>query len=109
MSAKVAFGIDTIRRAAAKHAEETSAVTAASEIGMSRTAFRHFLKGGRPHPTTREKLVAWFVRHRAGGAGGPSTGDIEAAILLLRDFLAASPTPVARQTRLSNLVDRLSE
>lgn len=109
MSAKVSFGIDTIRRAAARHAEETSAVAAATEIGMSRTAFRHFLKGGRPHPATREKLVAWFVRHRTGETGGPTGGDVDSAVLLLRDHLAAAPTPGTREKRLSDLVNRLRE
>ena len=95
--------------AASKRAEATSVRATALEIGMSRTAFRHFLKGGKPHPSTREKLVMWYAVYRSGRAGELATADAQAAVSLLRRFLDGSTSRRIREARLADIIRELSD
>lgn len=79
------------------------------EIGMSYTAFRHFLKGGHPHPATRAKLAGWFAARRAGRRGAPPAGDVESAILIVQRYIDAGSTEKTRQLRFAEIVGRLGK
>lgn len=108
MPSKPEFGISTIREAARHRAEETSGRATAEEIGMSATAFRHFLEGGKPHPETRRKLVAWFGRWAVRGTF-TNGADVEAALDLLGTYLADSSTSDIRAKRRAYIDRRLDD
>lgn len=109
MRPKHAVGVSAIRDAARKRAAETSGRATAVEIGMSETAFRHFLQGGKPHPGTRQKLVSWFVRLTGGPAEQIKTEDIDVALDLLVRYLADSPGPDVRRKRRAYIDQRLAD
>ena len=106
MSSKPTFGVSVIRSAAKERAESTSLHSTASEIPMSYTAFRNFLKGGKPHPRTLSKLVEWYVGTRSGAAG-PSANDVEAAISLLAHHIGRVDESREFSKRLADVIDRL--
>lgn len=108
MSGKSSFGIAAVRATAAKRADATSLRSTAEEIGMSYTAFRHFLKGGDPHPGTREKLSGWYAAHRSLARRGIPKNDVEMAMRLIRDYIAAGTTPKIRAKRLAEVVEVIS-
>jgi hypothetical protein len=109
MSPKGQFGVEAIREAARKRAAETSGRSTAAEIGMSETAFRHFLRGGRPHPETRARLVAWYVSRGRPGGFEIRLEDVKAAVELLRRYVAAAGTADLRRRRKNQVLEALNQ
>lgn len=88
MTAKVPFAVSAIRTLARDRAEKSSLRSVAAEIPMSLTAFRHFLKGGKPQPATLEKLIRWYAETKHGSADIIADEDVQAAIALLQLYIA---------------------
>jgi hypothetical protein len=106
MSGKSTFGIAAIRKAAKLRAQDTSLHAAASEIPMSYTAFRHFLKGSKPQPRTLNRLVRWYAEARTGKAG-PKPDDVDAAIALLINHIVRAGDARAISKRLKEVLQNL--
>jgi len=111
MPSKAVFDIARIRAAARARADATSRRAAATEIGMSLTGFLAFLKGGKPHPRTREKLVEWYVEQHAmsrrGGEADVGDDDAEAAIELLVRYIEANGRSTLSAKRRAMVAERL--
>jgi hypothetical protein len=105
MAVSRGVGVAAIRAAARKRADEESLRSTAEEIGMSYTAFRHFLKGGDPHPATREKLAGWYAAHRTGTRKSLPKSDVQIAVRLIREYIAAGTTSRIREARLAEVVE----
>lgn len=97
------FGIETVREAARRRVAETSLRELADEIPMSFSGLRSFLKGGTPQPATRAKLVAWYAHSRGGKR--VSKRDVEAALSLIKAYIAEAPTPQLRDRRRRQIMD----
>ena len=111
MPSKRAFGIKSLREAVAGRVAETSIRAVAEEIGMSHSGLHVFLKGSDPHPTTREKLVTWYVESRKSPASqrDVTKADVDAAIRLLVCYVRRDSRPEAQIKRLENVVRRIRE
>src|ERR1044071_4560951 len=58
------FGMARIREAVAERVAASSLRAVATEIGMSWSGLRKFLRGGSPHRATAQKLLAWYHESR---------------------------------------------
>ena len=111
MPSKAVFDVARIRAAARARAEVTSRRATAAEIGMSLTGFLAFLRGGKPHARTRQKLVEWYVAHPRDGAAAPAITyhDIDAAIRLLTRYVNGDGRPSVRAQRAGEVAKKVAE
>ena len=108
MSGKPGFGVATLRTAAQRRAGETSLRSTAAEIGMSYTGLRGFLKGGKPHPETLRRLVAWYAGRSGRSAEAIHREDIEAALTLLTRYIQQAGTPALLRERVDQVIHSLT-
>jgi hypothetical protein len=101
------FGLDTVRKAVRRSVDRTSLRQVADEIPMSFSGLRSFLEGGTPQPATRGKLVAWYSRSRGKRSPGVQREDVNAAIELLRAYVAEDERPQIRARRRREITDLL--
>lgn len=109
MPRRVAQGIEAIREAARARAEASSLRSAAEEIGLSYTGFRAFLQGGKPHPETRQRLVAWFTRQQGVRANPPARTEHHLGVELVLAYLQESPTPKVLRQRATAIAQALGQ
>ena len=95
--------VDAIRDAAARAAKANGIRATAREVGMSVTGFRAFLEGSTPFQSTREKLMAWYLRRAASGEEKPTASVVEAALAVLVEAIP----PEKRDDALRELVDAM--
>lgn len=76
---------------------------------MSLTGFLAFLRGGKPHPRTRQKLVDWYVARRRGAARSPTISyhDVDAAIRLLARYVNDDERASVRAKRASEVTTKV--
>lgn len=108
MSGSDSFGVATLRQAAKRRADQTSIRSTATEIGMSYTGLRGFLNGGKPHPETLRRLVAWYARHRDRSASAVRREDINAALALLTHYIEQAGTPALLRERVDQVMRSLT-
>jgi hypothetical protein len=109
MPGKGTFRLDALREAVRRRVNETSIRAVAAEIGMSPSGLHVLLGGSRPHPTTREKLLSWYLEERQRTQGDPefSADDVDAAMRLLVRYVQADGRESARARRLHEVVRRI--
>lgn len=109
MPSNRAFGIKSLRDAVAQRVKETSIRAVAEEIGMSHSGLHVLLKGSVPHPSTREKLVAWYLGRRGVGPSAPevSKADVDAAVSVLVHYVNDGVRTQAKARRASAILRRL--
>jgi hypothetical protein len=75
---------------------------------MSPSGLHVLLKGSAPHPSTREKLVAWYVeRGRADGFRPEvSSADADAALRLLVRYVRQTSRADTQAKRVREIVNR---
>jgi len=101
MARDAGYGMSVIRQAARRRAKATSIRALADEIGMSYTGCRAFLGGGKPHPETRRRLVAWYSALKAGSALRSSIEDMDLAVDLLVRYIQRAGTPQMVRERMA--------
>jgi hypothetical protein len=74
--------LEVLRAAVRRAAEVGSLRTIAEQIGISHVGVVKFLEGAPPRPSTRRKLLEWYVREGAT-AGEVSPEMVAAALRLL--------------------------
>ncbi len=109
MPNKNAFGIKSLREAAAQRVKESSLRAVAEEIGMGKTALHDFVNGSDPHSATREKLVSWYgeIRRNSTSESDLTTADVDAAISLLSRYVRRDSRLETRVNRLEGVIDKL--
>ena len=77
-------------------------------MGLSHPSLRALLDGSEPRASTLRKLVEWFLRYQAAGAGDADRETIQAALSLLLRHVPEERQVDARR-ELLNALKRISE
>jgi hypothetical protein len=112
MPGRATFGLEVLRAAVRQRVSETSIRAVAAELGMSHSGLHVFLGGTKPHPSTRAKLVSWYVEQRRRSLKSDvevSDGDVDAAIRLLLQYVRQDGRPAARDNRVTEIIRRLEK
>lgn len=108
MPGKVAFSLAMLRDAVRQRVDETSIRAVSEEVGMSPSGLHVLLRGSKPHPATREKLVAWYVERRRAEKSSPSipVTDVDAALRLLIHYVLEDSRRQTRTRRAREIIQR---
>jgi hypothetical protein len=102
------LGIAAIRQAARKRVEKATLQQVADEIGISVSGLWSFLRRGQPQRKTMRKLVAWHSASSLGRARGVSRGDVNAAMLVIAQYIGEGLTESAARRRLAEVLETIS-
>jgi hypothetical protein len=97
-----------IRRALAEAVERTGLRPVARDVGVAHPSLLALLEGSEPRASTVRKLVEWFLRYQAAGAGDADRETIQAALSLLLRHVPEERQADARRELLDAL-KRISE
>jgi hypothetical protein len=109
MPSKAVLTLKVLRDAVRRRVEQTSIRVVAEEIGMSPSGLHILLRGSRPHPATREKLVRWYVEQRDAQEtrGEPvSPVDVDVALQLLMLYVTQDARETVQRRRIREIVRR---
>ena len=88
-------GVSDLRKAVQALADASSMRAAASEIGLTYTALRWFLRGGSPQSATLERLITWQASRLS--KSGPRPSDAKLAASTIGEFLGHTSSTIRTQ------------
>ena len=92
-----------IRRALAEAVERTGLRPVSRDVGIAHPSLLAILKGAEPRASTVRKLVEWFLRYQAAGAGDADAETMQAALALMLRHVPEERKAEARRELLDAL------